>query len=203
MRDAREPWIPAPAPNPARREAATGTDGALRPDPRVALRVLRFVRHLEEGRVKRGDRLHLLAEFVSIEKGAYIQQNVDVRKCGFADEDCLKLTLVSMEQIKSYFLVHSAFVPGVARTYTASTTATVTSSAGDAALSHSDPGRLSNGSIPLPQPLQVSLSKSAWSGPVANDVVTVGFTQRIEANDALRTGTYSRTLTFTLSTTSP
>jgi glucose/arabinose dehydrogenase/PKD repeat protein len=96
-----------------------------------------------------------------------------------------------------------AFVPGVARTYTASTSATVTSSAGDAALAVSDPGRLANSAFTLPQPLQVSLSKAAWSAPVSNDVVNVGFTQRVEANDALRTGTYSRTLTFTLSTTQP
>jgi hypothetical protein len=33
--------------------------------------------------------------------------------------------------------------------------------------------------------------------------VTVNFKQSIGANDALRTGTYSKTLTFTLSTTTP
>jgi hypothetical protein len=33
--------------------------------------------------------------------------------------------------------------------------------------------------------------------------VTVGFKQHVAAGDALRTGTYSRTLTFTLSTTKP
>jgi len=33
--------------------------------------------------------------------------------------------------------------------------------------------------------------------------VTIGFKQSIGANEALRTGTYSKTLTFTLSTTSP
>ena len=96
-----------------------------------------------------------------------------------------------------------AFTPGVARTYTASTTATVTSSAGDAALAVSDPGHLVNGAFTLPQPLQVSLSKATWSAPASNDVVTVGFTQRVEATDALRTGAYSKTLTFTLSTTQP
>jgi hypothetical protein len=31
----------------------------------------------------------------------------------------------------------------------------------------------------------------------------VSFEQQIAANDALRTGNYSKTLTFTLSTTSP
>jgi hypothetical protein len=96
-----------------------------------------------------------------------------------------------------------AFTPGVAKDYTASTTAAVTSSAGDATLSVSDPGRLMNGTFSLPSPLQVSLSTSSWSGPTANEAVAIGFTQHIGAADALRTGSYSKTLTFTLSTTSP
>ena len=33
--------------------------------------------------------------------------------------------------------------------------------------------------------------------------MTVTFKQHVGANDALRTGTYSKTLTFTLSTTTP
>jgi hypothetical protein len=49
----------------------------------------------------------------------------------------------------------------------------------------------------------VSFSKASWSGPVSNDAVTVSFAQHINAGDALRTGSYSRTLTFTLSTTNP
>lgn len=86
-------------------------------DARVALRVLRFVRHLEEGRLPKGDGLHVIVEFFSVEKGAYIQANVDSRRCGFQSAEQLKLTLVSTEQIKNYFLVHSAFVPGVASIY--------------------------------------------------------------------------------------
>jgi hypothetical protein len=96
-----------------------------------------------------------------------------------------------------------AFTPGVAGTYTATTTANVISTAGDATLSSSDPGHLANGAFTLPQPLQVAFSKSSWDGPVSNDPVTITFTQPIGANDALRTGTYSKTLTFTLSTTNP
>ena len=42
-----------------------------------------------------------------------------------------------------------------------------------------------------------------YSGPVSNDTATVTFKQAIGATDALRTGTYSKTLTFTLSTTNP
>ena len=79
----------------------------------------------------------------------------------------------------------------------------MTSSAGDATLSVSEPGHLANGAFTLPQPLQVTLAKSTWTAPTSNEAVNVGFTQRIEATDALRTGAYSRTLTFTLSTTSP
>jgi hypothetical protein len=68
----------------------------------------------------------------------------------------------------------------------------------------------------LPQPLQARVGTGAfgdvgaaplglrsWSGPVSNDNVTVDLGQTIGANDPLRTGAYSKTLTFTLSTTSP
>jgi beta-glucosidase len=97
----------------------------------------------------------------------------------------------------------AAFTPGVDRTYTTGTTANVTSTAGDATLSVSDPGHLANGSFTLPEPLQVAITPSSWAGPVSNAAVAVGFSQHIGVNDALRTGSYSRTLTFTLSTTNP
>jgi hypothetical protein len=96
-----------------------------------------------------------------------------------------------------------AFVPGVEHTYTASTTATVTSTAGDAALSVSDPGHLRNGAFSLPEPLQVAINPLSWNTPVTNAPVTIAYTQHIGAQDALRTGTYAQTLTFTLSTTTP
>jgi Zinc carboxypeptidase len=105
------------------------------------------------------------------------------------------------------------FTAGVARTYTASTTATVTSTAGDALLSVADPspnatGHLVNGTYSLLQPLTIGGSAlpavaKSYSGPVSNDPATVTFTQAIGANEALRTGTYAKTLTYTLSTTSP
>jgi alpha-L-rhamnosidase len=95
-----------------------------------------------------------------------------------------------------------AFVPGADRTYEASTTATVTSTAGDAALSV-DGGRLANGAFTLSEPLQVAFSKAAWTGPASNDPVTIAFKQHIGATEPLRTGTYAKTLTFTLSTTTP
>ena len=117
--------------------------------------------------------------------------------------------------------------PGVAKDYSASLTADVLSTAGDATLSVSDPdtvapGHLANGSFTLPQPLQASASSPAagpgnpfaplsatplslltWSAPVSHDPVTIALEQSIGANDALRTGSYSKTLTFTLSTTTP
>jgi hypothetical protein len=121
-----------------------------------------------------------------------------------------------------------AFTAGVARDYFASTTANVLSTAGDAVLSVSDPssnatGHLVNGTYALPQPLQsrarnaantgtaynnvgsaaTPLNLLAYDGPISNDAVTLEFKQSIGAADPLRTGTYSKTLTFTLSTTSP
>ena len=38
---------------------------------------------------------------------------------------------------------------------------------------------------------------------MSNDAVTITFSQHVGATDALRTGAYGRTLTFTLSTTTP
>jgi hypothetical protein len=106
-----------------------------------------------------------------------------------------------------------AFTPGVTREYTASTTANVISTAGDATLSVSDPsatatGHLVNGAFSLPEPLRVAGSAlpatvKTYTGPISNDPVTIPFAQLVKATDALRTGTYSKTLTFTLSTTSP
>ena len=96
-----------------------------------------------------------------------------------------------------------AFTPGVTQEYTAQSTAKVTSTAGDATLSVSEPGHLSNGSFSLAEPLRVTLAKSSWTGPTSSEDVGVTFKQLIKATDALRTGAYSKTVTFTLSTTTP
>ena len=99
---------------------------------------------------------------------------------------------------------------------------------GNAALSIADPsatatGRLVNGTFSLPSAVQARATSPAgtggpladvggsanptsllsYTGPVSNDSVSLAFRQRIGANDALRTGTYSKTLTLTLSTTEP
>ena len=64
-------------------------------------------------------------------------------------------------------------------------------------------GHLVNGAFSLPQPLQGLGTVKTWTAPTSNESVTVTFKQAIGANDALRTGTYAKTLTFTLSTTTP
>jgi hypothetical protein len=104
----------------------------------------------------------------------------------------------------------------------------VVSTAGDAKLSVADPsatntGQLVNGAFALPTRLQARAASAAapggaladvggsanptslldYTGPVSNDQVTLSFRQHVGANDALRTGTYSKTLTLTLSTTQP
>ncbi len=43
----------------------------------------------------------------------------------------------------------------------------------------------------------------SYSGPASLDPVTIGLRQSIGVNEGLRTGTYAKTLTFTLSTTTP
>ena len=81
------------------------------------------------------------------------------------------------------------FAPGIAKDYTASTTATVVSTAGDAALTASDPSSTAAGRL--------------VNGTFSNDNVAIDFKQSIAANEALRTGTHAKSLTFTLSTTNP
>ncbi len=118
------------------------------------------------------------------------------------------------------------FTPGVTKDYAAQMTANVISTGLDAMLSVADPspiapGHLVNGAFSLPSALVVSASSpggtgaaggalgsapltlETWGGPISNDPVTVAFKQTIGSTDALRTGPYSKTLTFTLSTTQP
>ncbi len=80
-----------------------------------------------------------------------------------------------------------------------------------AALTVADPsttatGHLVNGMFSLPQPLKVGGSAlpatvKTYSAPVSHDTAQISFSQSIGSTDALRTGTYAKTLTFTLSTT--
>ncbi len=105
------------------------------------------------------------------------------------------------------------FVPGVARDYDASTTATVIHSAGDATLSVSDrsatsPGHLLNGALALTLPLQARANDGAFApvggidapttlltypGPVFTDVVPSASVRRSpSASRCVRAGTRRR-----------
>lgn len=105
------------------------------------------------------------------------------------------------------------FVPGLTRTYTATSTAKVISSAADTTLSVSGP-KLANGAHALERPLSVRadgaftplggvVALKTWNAPVVTEAVGLGFEQAIGAGEPLRTGAYTSTLTFTLSTTAP
>jgi len=124
----------------------------------------------------------------------------------------------------------SPFIPGVGQTYSTTLAAQILSTAGDAALTVVDPsdtntGKLVNGTYTLTEKVQVGAVKGdapagtqptmaplggnsaptqlvTYDGPV-NGALTVTFKQAIAATEALRTGSYSKTLTFTLSTTQP
>jgi hypothetical protein len=97
----------------------------------------------------------------------------------------------------------------------------VSSSAADAALTVADadiahPGHLVNGDFVLPSALQADADGGAfgavsdtpltilsYAAPASASQVTLGFRQHVDRMDALRSGSYSKTLTFTLSTTNP
>jgi hypothetical protein len=96
-----------------------------------------------------------------------------------------------------------AFTPGIDKEYAAQTTANVISTAGDAALTLSEPGHLTNGAFSLPEALRAEINPATWTVPLSNAPVAITFRQHIGASDPLRTGTYAKTLTFTLSTTTP
>jgi PKD repeat protein/plastocyanin len=116
-----------------------------------------------------------------------------------------------------------SFQPGETRDYTASLAATVTSTASSAALSVRDPstnatGRLVNGSQALDDPLQFKVGNSpfaplsatgaplgltSFAQPVSKQSVPVDIKQHIDETDPLLTGSYSKTVVFTLSSTTP
>jgi predicted extracellular nuclease len=115
-----------------------------------------------------------------------------------------------------------SFVPGVGKDYDGSTVATVTSSAETADLTVTDPssnatGRLVNGTRALASPVQLNaggafaplnadgspLLLKHYGDVVANNATTINVRQHIGDTEGLRTGTYGKTLTFTLSTTQP
>lgn len=116
------------------------------------------------------------------------------------------------------------FLPGVAADYVASLSATVTST-GPATLSVVDPGAdagfLINGTAKLASALQARAGNTAtpassystvsgtpatllsYASAVNSDAVTIGLKQAISATEPLTTGTYGKTLTFTVAAATP
>ena len=118
-------------------------------------------------------------------------------------------------------------IPGIARVYDTQLSATATSTASNATLSVADvssgTGRLRNGTTELESPLQVRATNAANPGTAfaplgsasnplilltyntwfANDTVTIALRQPISASEPLTAGEYAKTITFTLSTTTP
>ena len=115
------------------------------------------------------------------------------------------------------------FTPGVDREYTATTTANVLSTAGDAALTVSDPCCLTNGAFSLPEPLQALRaapgavrvqSSRRWAPNRCGCSATTGRSRTTLSRSRsastwrrdfqpLRTGAYAKPLTFTLATSMP
>jgi hypothetical protein len=114
------------------------------------------------------------------------------------------------------------FIPGVAQAYTGTATATVTSSWPNATLTVSDAdtaaatsGRMTNGASVITQRLEVQNATGAfqtleaprvvqtWTAPVASAAATITFRQQITAAQVLVAGEYAKTLTYSLSTTTP
>jgi plastocyanin len=117
--------------------------------------------------------------------------------------------------------------PGVAQTYDATLAAVVTSSAGNATLTAADAGdgsgKLTNGTMQFASPLLLKATNAehpssafapltgtanpltllTWSSETASDPVTISVRQAVAANEPLLAGGYSKTITFTLSTTQP
>jgi PKD repeat protein len=116
--------------------------------------------------------------------------------------------------------------PGVTAEYVTSVAAKVTSTAGEATLAVSDPsstapGKLVNGTYVLESPLQVRATNAAnpstafaplagapstlltYPRAISSDQVTLAFKQPVAATETLRAGNYGKSLTFTLSTTTP
>jgi X-X-X-Leu-X-X-Gly heptad repeat protein len=135
-------------------------------------------------------------------------------------------TVLSL-RLASQLAALGSITPGIARDYDAAVAATVTSTAGNATLSVADisngTGRLANGTSELASPLLVRATNAAnpntvfapltgagnpltlltWNTWFSNDPVTIAIRQRIGQNEPLLAGGYSKTITFTLSTSSP
>ena len=120
------------------------------------------------------------------------------------------------------------FTPGTARDYTSTLVADITTTTPDAALTVVDAsanaaGHLVNGTVALQQALKVRAANAAnpapaftalpetgaplslltYAGPTTKDRVNIGFQQSIGGSETLLRGTYGKTLTFSLTSTTP
>lgn len=83
-------------------------------DARTSMRVLQLTTRIEQGDLPVGDRLHVLIEVASPTKGTLVGSRLErLRK----NRTTLRTTLVSTQVLKNYFMVHSAFVPGLPAVY--------------------------------------------------------------------------------------
>ena len=86
-------------------------------DARTMLRALRFAEALRDGEVPRNRSLRVIAEIDSDAVSAALEARFLGTQCGFDKDTDVELTLLSTERLRNYFLVHSAFVPGVTEIY--------------------------------------------------------------------------------------
>jgi cytochrome c len=118
--------------------------------------------------------------------------------------------------------------PGVDHDYTTNVTGVVTSTDGDATLTVADTsanatGHLVNGAYALASAIRAQATNVAhptsafapvtgtagplvllsYADPVSSDAITVGLKQSVSGGELLRAGTYSKALTFTLTSTTP
>ena len=194
----------------------TGTDGPFAIDPSTGALRITDQRLLDEHttytlKARVSDGFHTSDE-VALNVATQDLANVADGDAGGSVPATLSLALGSSAGF-------GALMPGAGKDYEASASATVISTAGDATLSVADPGaspgRLVNGAFSLARPVQAAVSGAfapvgggpltlhTYSGPVSNDSLTIRFKQTIGASEPLRTGAYSKTFTFTLSTTTP
>ncbi|MGE0791847.1 MAG: hypothetical protein AB7S26_39600 [Sandaracinaceae bacterium] len=83
------------------------------PDARTALRLLGLCEHLL---ARGGDAPHVLAELTTLQKGERARAHV-LSAFERAERRPPRITLVSTEQVRNYFMVHSAFVPMINEVY--------------------------------------------------------------------------------------
>ncbi|MBI2896642.1 MAG: hypothetical protein HYY06_24000 [Deltaproteobacteria bacterium] len=88
---------------------------ATDPDARTSMRVLQLSSRIESQELPTSDCVHVLIEVSSPAKGALVLPRLERLKnrC----RQGMRTTLVSTQVLKNYFMVHSAFVPGIPSVY--------------------------------------------------------------------------------------